>query len=230
MVEQLLYKFSRPIVKTYTNTMLNMDIQWHQPLPKGAKIIAANHPSTTDPFFVAAMANHQVFILINEKLFKVPVFGKYLRGSGHIPVVAGNGRAAMDEALERLARKETIVIFPEGALSPREGGFCEPKSGAARLALISGAPVIPVGIHLVRERVHSIITHIEGQEEEGRWYFHGPYHMTVGRPISFRGNVDDWGYVNTVSKAIMIHIREMAYQSQDRMQQGPNARPVTELY
>jgi len=230
MIEQLLYNFSRPVVKTYTSTMLNMDVQWHQPLPKGAKIIAANHPSTTDPFFVAAMANHQVFILINEKLFKVPVFGKYLRSSGHIPVVVGQGRAAMDEALMRLAQNETVVIFPEGALSPREGGFCEPRTGAARLALLSGAPIIPVGIHLLRERVHSIITHIEGREEEGRWYFRGPYNITVGRPISFRGDVENHEYVQRVSKAIMTHIRELAFQSQDRMQQGPFARPVTEIF
>lgn len=230
MLEALLYTFSRPLVKTYTGTMLNMDVQWHAPLPRGAKIIAANHPSTTDPFFVAAMANQQVFILINEKLFKVPVFGKYLRRSGHIPVVPGHGREAMDEALQRLANNETIVIFPEGNLSPCKGGFCEPRTGAARLAMLSGAPVIPVGIHLQRERVHSIITHIEGNEEEGRWYFHGPYHMTVGRGIFFRGDVEDRHLVQQSSKTIMSHIRELAFQSQDRMQQGPFGSLIKVLF
>lgn len=224
MLEAILYNFSRPVVKTYTGTMLNMNIQWHAPLMPGAKIIVANHPSTTDPFYVAAMANQQVFILINEKLFKVPLFGKYLRRSGHIPVVAGSGKAALDEALLRLANNETVVVFPEGDLSPSGGGFCLPRTGAARLALISGAPVIPVGIHLVREKVHSIITHIEGIEEEGRWYFHGPYHMTVGRALNFHGDVDDRNHVRQISKNIMSHIRELAFQSQDRMQQGPFVR------
>ena len=230
MLEALLYNFSRPVVKTYTGTMLNMDILWHSPLPAGAKIIAANHPSTTDPFYVAAMANHQVFILINEKLFKVPLFGKYLRRSGHIPVVPGSGKAAMDEALQRLANNETIVIFPEGNLSPRAGGFGDPRTGAARLALLSGAPIIPVGIHLMREKVHSIITHIEGKEEEGRWYFHGPYHLTVGRSIVFRGDVDDHNHVRQISKTIMSHIRELAFQSQDRHQQGPFTSPLKVLF
>lgn len=230
MLEALLYNFSRPVIKTYTGTMLNMDILWHSPLPSGAKIIAANHPSTTDPFYVAAMANHQVFILINEKLFKVPMFGKYLRRSGHIPVVPGNGKAAMDEAVQRLANNETIVIFPEGNLSPREGGFGDPRTGAARLALMSGAPIIPVGIHLLREKVHSIITHIEGKEEEGRWYFHGPYHMTVGLPIYFRGDVENHHHVHQISKTIMSHIREMAFQSQDRHQQGPFMSPIKAFF
>lgn len=230
MLEQVLYRLSRPVVKTYSGTMLDMNVKWHEPMPKGPKIITPNHPSTTDPFFVASLVSHQVYILINEKLFKVPVLGKYLRRSGHIPVVAGNGKVAMEEAVQRLAQGDTIVIFPEGDLSPVNGGFCDPRTGAARLALMSGAPVIPIGIHLLRERIHSIISHIEGQEEEGRWYFRGPYNMTVGRPLYFRGDVEDRQYVRQVSKAIMSHIMELAHQSGDRMQQGPTPLPLPEIY
>lgn len=230
MIENLLYQLSKPIVKTYSGTMLDLDVQWHEQMPTGPKIITANHPSTTDPFFVATLFTHQIFILINEKLFKVPVFGKYLRKSGHIPVVVGNGKAAMDEALKRLADGFSIVVFPEGALSPREGGFCEPRTGAARLALQSGAPVVPVGLSLNRDRVHSIITHIEGLEEEGRWYFRGPYKMTVGRAIYFRGDVENHSYVRQVSQAIMHHIQELAHQSDERLKLGLSAFPLPEIY
>ena len=135
MIEGLMYQISRPLVKSYTGSMLKMDVKWHEPLPTGAKIIVANHPTTTDPFFVATLASHQVYILINELLFKVPMLGEYLRRSGHIPVVAGNGKAALDVASNRLAKGDTIIVFPEGKLSPAEGGFCEPRTGAARLAL-----------------------------------------------------------------------------------------------
>ncbi|PKO13207.1 MAG: hypothetical protein CVU39_20125 [Chloroflexi bacterium HGW-Chloroflexi-10] len=230
MLEQILYKFSIPVVKTYSGTMLDLDVHWHEQMPSGPKIIVANHPSTSDPFFVAGLASHQVYILINHVLFKVPVFGKYLRRSGHIPVAPGGGKAAIDEALERLANGDTIVIFPEGMLSPREGGFCEPRTGAARLALASGAPVIPVGIHLQMERTRSIISMVDGKAEEGRWYLRGPYNMTIGRPISFRGNVEDHESVHKVSKSIMSHIKEMTYQSRQRMQQGRTPLPLPELY
>lgn len=230
MIEELMYQISRPIVKSYTGSMLKMDVKWHEPLPKGAKIIVANHPTTTDPFFVATLASHQVFILINELLFKVPVLGEYLRRSGHIPVVAGNGKAAMDEALDRLRNGDTIIIFPEGALSPAEGGFCEPRTGAARLAIMSGVPVIPVGIHLPLERVKFIKSMVEGKVEIGRWYINGPYNMTIGRPLVFHGNVENHAYTRQVSKAIMHHIIEMAHQSRGRMQQGPTAMPLPELY
>lgn len=230
MLEQLMYQMSRPVVKGYVGSMLKMDVKWHEPFPAGAKIIVPNHPTTTDPFFVASLASHQVFILINELLFKVPMLGEYLRRSGHIPVVAGNGKAALEEAVRRLQKGDTVIIFPEGALSPAEGGFCEPKTGVARLALMSGAPVIPVGIHLPMERVRFIKSMVEGKVEIGRWYTNGPYNMTVGRPLNFRGNVENHAFVRQVSKAIMHHIIEMAHQSRGRMQQGPTAMPLPELY
>ncbi|MAT42218.1 MAG: hypothetical protein CL609_07745 [Anaerolineaceae bacterium] len=230
MLEKLLYRLSRPVVKTYVGTMLDLDVEWKTPFPEGPKIIAANHPSTSDPFFVAALANQQSYILINQTLFKVPVFGKYLRKSGHIPVAAGNGPAAMEEALSRLADGSTIIIFPEGALSPERGGFCQPRTGVARLALASGAPVVPVGIHLDRSRIHAIKTEVEGKDEVGRWYIRGPYNMTVGRPLLFRGDVENRPYVRQVSTAIMQHIIEMAYQSRQRRDQGTTAFPLPELY
>ncbi|NPV77488.1 MAG: 1-acyl-sn-glycerol-3-phosphate acyltransferase [Anaerolineae bacterium] len=231
MFSKLLYWFSRPVVKTYTGTMLKMDVQLHEKMPEGPKIIAANHPSTTDPFFVAAIARHQVYILINDLLFQVPLLGAYLRKSGHIPVKPAQGAVAVQSALECLAAGKSIVIFPEGALSPAEGGFYPARTGVARLALMSGAPVIPVGIHLMHERIHSIRSTVKGQVEYGRWYLNGPYNITVGRPLRFRGDVEDRLYVRSVADTIMHHIIEMARQSEQRLHQGPTpliSLPVTQ--
>ncbi len=55
----------------------------------------------------------------------------------------------------------------------------------ARLALSTGAPVIPVGIGLDRARIHLIETLVDGAIEVGTWYFGGPYAMTVGEPLHF---------------------------------------------
>lgn len=221
--QSLLYWASRPVVGTYTGTMLKMDVQKHRELPAGPKIIAANHPSTTDPFFVAAMLREQSFILIKNVLFDVPVLGEYLRRSGHIPVIAGSGQAAIDAALAHLSRGDTVMIFPEGDLSPLEGGFHPARTGVARLALASGAPVIPVGIHLARERLHVIRSVVKGQEEFGRWYLRGPYHVTVGRPIQFTGQVDDHERVRAVAKMVMHHIIELARESENRFKQNPDS-------
>jgi 1-acyl-sn-glycerol-3-phosphate acyltransferase len=215
--DRLMYWFSRPLVIGYSGTMLDLDVFQHQPLPSGGKIIAANHPSTTDPFFVAGMLRQQSFILINNLLFQVPVLGEYLRRSGHIPVEAGQGQRAVDRALDLLRRGKTVIIFPEGDLSPEAGGFQSPRTGVARLALASGAPVIPVGIHLERSRIHAVQSTVRGQTEVGRWYLRGPYHMTVGRAVRYTGNIGDHPRVRSVASAVMHQIIEMARESEFRM-------------
>ncbi len=221
-IDRLMYWFSKPVVLSYSSTMLKLDIRMEQPLPRGPKIIAANHPSTTDPFFVACMARKQVFILINEVLFKVPLLGEYLRRSGHIPVEVGNGPAALESALQLLNQGKTVIIFPEGDLSPEEGGFQKPRTGVARLALASGAPVIPVGIHLQRERIHSIRSTVAGQAHIGRWYIRGPYNMTIGEPLVFKGDVEDRPLVRSVASTVMHNIIELARLSEIRMNQRPS--------
>lgn len=225
--DRLMYWASRPVVRTYTGTMLKMDVFKHEPLPQGAKIIAVNHPSTTDPFFVASMVGQQSFILINELLFQVPILGEYLRRSGHIPVAAGQGPQAIESALNRLKEGKTVIIFPEGALSPEEGGFQKPRTGVARLALASGAPVIPVGVHLQRERMRTIRSTVRGRVEYGRWYIRGPYNLTVGAPLVYRGNPEDRPLVRVVAEAVMHHIIELARESEMRMNSG--FRPLTSL-
>lgn len=221
--EKALYWLSRPIVNTYTGTMLQMDVHKHRELPAGAKIIAANHPSTTDPFFVAAMVKFQSFILINDLLFQVPILGEYLRRSGHIPVKAGHGQAAIDRALEYLRDGHTVMIFPEGDLSPENGGFLRSRTGVARLALESGAPVIPVGIHLERQRIHTYRSVVRGRVEYGRWYLSGPYHMTVGAPLRFKGGSQDRELVRSVADYVMDQIMRMARESRRRFDQTPRA-------
>jgi 1-acyl-sn-glycerol-3-phosphate acyltransferase len=216
LLEKTLYGFSKPVVQGYTSTMLKMDVHKKSAFPAGGKIIAPNHPSTTDPFYVASMLGHQSFIMINNVLFQVPVLGEYLRRSGHIPVIAGKGKDAIDAALEHLKAGHTVMIFPEGLISPLHGGFNKPRTGVARLALASGAPVFPVGIHLRKDRIRSMKSIVDGKEEIGHWYIRGPYNVTVGKPLRFVGDVEDRELVHIVSHDIMLKIMRLAYESEQR--------------
>jgi 1-acyl-sn-glycerol-3-phosphate acyltransferase len=216
ILEKTLYGVSKPVVQGYTNTMLNMDVHKKTPFPAGAKIIAPNHPSTTDPFYVASMLGHQSFIMINNVLFQVPILGVYLRRSGHIPVVVGKGQEAIDAALEHLKAGHTVMIFPEGLISPLKGGFNKPRTGVARLALASGAPVFPVGIHLRKDRIHSLKSIVDGKEEIGHWYIRGPYNVTVGKPLRFSGDIENHELVRNVAHDIMLKIMRLAYESEQR--------------
>jgi 1-acyl-sn-glycerol-3-phosphate acyltransferase len=205
--------------------LLKLDIAQHAPLPDGPKIIAPNHPSTSDPGLVLLGVREQASVLIDETLFKVPVFGRYLRHAGHVPVVEGNRRAAFEKARRLLQAGRTVVIFPEGSISPREGGLHRARTGVARLALLTGAPVIPVGIHLDRERIHPVETVVEGKVEVGTWYLRGPYAMTFGRPMALRGDVEDRAYVRALSRQVMQHIGRLAGESERRLVEAGKLEP-----
>jgi 1-acyl-sn-glycerol-3-phosphate acyltransferase len=217
MLQQTWYMLGRAAVGAYARTMLKMDISQRAPLPKGAKIIAANHPTTADPIWIGLLTLEPMHVLITEMCFKVPLVGQSLRLAGHVPVVTGNGRAAFDEAARLLEAGQTVGIFPEGALSPLDGGLEKPHTGVARLALISGAPVIPVGIHLQRERIRFVETTVGDDTETARWYLHGPYAMTVGEPMRFEGDVEDRRYVRSISERIMQRIARLSRESAQRI-------------
>jgi 1-acyl-sn-glycerol-3-phosphate acyltransferase len=233
MLQQAWYSMGRIAVASYAQFALQMNISRHAPLPKGPKIIAANHPTTTDPILITQVMSEPMHILITEMCFKMPVVGKSLRMAGHIPVVTGNGRAAFDEALQLLRDGKTIGIFPEGALSPLDGGTCYPRTGVARMALMAKVAVIPVGIHVEREHIKFIETTVGDRTETARWYLHGAYAMTVGEPMWFEGDVKDREYVRTVSERIMQRIVRLARESERRMRApqtfGPRVRQPVRL-
>ena len=214
--QKLLYKISRNVVRLYAYFLLNMDIHWHAPLPEGPVLIASNHPSTSDPFYIMVLSRRPVSTMMIESPFRIPVFGSLLHHAGHIPVIPANKHAALDSAHQQLRTGHTVAIFPEGNHSPREGGYLPPRSGAARLALLSGAAVVPVGIYLDRKRSVHITTHIAGRRTVGYWHLKGKYSMTVGQSMHFEGNAEDNAHVYSISKVIMDKIRALARESQVR--------------
>lgn len=217
------YHLGRSLLAEYARWILKADIRQALPLPAGPKILVANHPSTTDPAWVSVLVSEQTTILIKEILFKVPLFGKSLRLSGHIPVIPGQGRCALDQAAELIRSGRTVIVFPEGEISPREGGFQKAHTGAARLALATGAPVIPVGIGLDPRHLRVIPAKIDGILDVGYWYLHGPYAMTVGAPLWFAGDAEDRGQVHTALEEILEHITSLSHESAIRVRA---CRPV----
>jgi 1-acyl-sn-glycerol-3-phosphate acyltransferase len=131
--------------------------------------------------------------------------------------VPGKGRAAFDAACQRLLRGRSVALFPEGDLSPPEGGFLAPRTGAARLALLTGAPIVPIGIYLPRECSRPIVSTVGGKRLTGYLYLRGRYGVTVGQPMHFKGDVEDRGRVAVVSEDIMRQITSLAQESERRV-------------
>ena len=216
MFQNTWYQMGRAIVSFYARGIMHADIQLDTPLPKGAKIIAANHPSTNDPAFVTLITREHVTILIKGSLFSMPLFGRSLRMSGHVPVMCGNGQAALEAGIRLLKAGRTVMIFPEGEISP-DGGYNRAHTGVARLALATGAPVIPVGISLDQKKVRLVPTQIEGEQDTGTWYLNGPYAITVGQPVTFRGDPNDRNHAQTVTGQVMQRITRLSEAGHRRL-------------
>jgi 1-acyl-sn-glycerol-3-phosphate acyltransferase len=217
-MERFLNWAGTKIVGLLSHLMFTMDVVEQEKLPPGPKIFAANHPSTTDPFVVLGYSRRKSRVMIKDVLFDVPVFGPYLNAAGHISVQASNGRAAFERALNTLERGENVIIFPEGHVSPLGGGFWKARTGVARLALETGAPVIPLGIHLDHSRIRLVTSKVKGADEVGTWYLSGPYAITAGRAIHLDGSVDDREQVMHSAERIMAHIVDLAHESRRRLE------------
>jgi 1-acyl-sn-glycerol-3-phosphate acyltransferase len=95
-----------------------------------------------------------------------------------------------------------------------------PHTGVARLALATGAPVLPVGISLDPARIVFKDTLIDGVTERVRWIFSGPYFVTAGRPMAETGSLDDRSGIRLAAARIMDRIALLAGQSSLRMRSG----------
>ncbi|MDL4774562.1 MULTISPECIES: lysophospholipid acyltransferase family protein [Thermomonosporaceae] len=123
-------------------------------LPRsGPVILAANHLAVCDSFLLPLMVPRQVFFLGKNEYFTQPgirgrVQAAFFRGVGAIAVDRSGGRAAlaaMDASAEVLERGQVFAIHPEGTRSP-DGRLYRGRTGVARLALRTGAPVVPAAI------------------------------------------------------------------------------------
>lgn len=139
------------IVVPLVGSIAKFKVHGRENLPlTGAYVIAPNHYSEIDPLVVGSMIwrrGRAPHFLTKESLFKVPVVGWFLTKSGQVPVSRSHGGrgAPIAQAQHIVDDGSVVVVYPEGTLTrdpdlwPMRG-----KTGAARLALDYGIPVIPV--------------------------------------------------------------------------------------
>lgn len=113
----------------------------------GPVILAANHPSYLDPILIILPLKRVIRYMAWDALFKVPGLGRLISALGAFPVDIrrGKGDAAYREALRVLENGEGLGIFPEGQRS-EAGPMGELRSGIARLAIETGAAIVPITI------------------------------------------------------------------------------------
>lgn len=139
------------VVRPLMNLLMGKEWRGLQTLPDTGFVAVANHVSEIDPLAVGHAiyrSGNTLHFMAKDSLFKVPVLRSALRRTNQIPVSRGEraevGRS-LKVAAEVLAGGGAIVIYPEGTLTrDPELWPMRAKTGAARLALTTGAPLIPV--------------------------------------------------------------------------------------
>jgi 1-acyl-sn-glycerol-3-phosphate acyltransferase len=143
-------RLSRVIVPVVCRLRVSTSMPYH--LTRGPLILAGNHIGNFDPIVsTAACAQLRIAVrfLATGGLFDAPVAGAFMRGAGHIRVNRGHETvvSAVDEATVALRAGSTVFIYPEGRIGLDPAVWPEKaRTGMARLALATGAPVVPVAI------------------------------------------------------------------------------------
>lgn len=185
MLPQWALDICRPIVGVICRLCWRMS--WHnaEQIPQtGGVIIAANHQTYVDPFWVAYKVRRPVRFLAWDAAFNWPVVGFFLRLFGAWPLqLEGADLAPIRRSLQWIGGGGAVVIFPEGGRGNPDGTMKKMKAGAVRMALEADVPILPVTIRggervwpsskrLPRLRrsveiVYHPLIHVQQNEDEG---------------------------------------------------------------
>lgn len=144
------FRFGASVLRPILNLIIKRDWRGAEHLPKsGAAIVVCNHLSYVDPLtFTHFLYNNgrAPRYLGKESVFKVPIIGTVIRGAGQIPVSRESKDAVkgLEHAIAVLKAGHLLGVYPEGTLTRDENLWpMKAKTGVARLALITGAPIYP---------------------------------------------------------------------------------------
>jgi 1-acyl-sn-glycerol-3-phosphate acyltransferase len=175
----------------------------------GPVIIASNHLSFSDSIFMPLVVPRKVTFLAKSEYFTSPGPKGLLKkltfiALGQVPVDRSGGRrseAALIAGLKVLAEGKCLGIYPEGTRSP-DGRLYKGRSGIARLAIDSGAPVIPVAMFNTEkiQPTGTVVPKVMRVE------------MIFGEPMYFEGDSTDLLHLRDVTDKIMSAIQAMSGQ------------------
>lgn len=146
------FRFAVIVIKPLLLLLTRRDFRGQQNVPAaGGCIVAVNHISYADPFVVAMFIHdlgRRPRYLAKSPLFRMFLVRSVLKGAKQIPVYRETSDAghALSAAVAAVKSGECLVIYPEGTVTRDPAGWpMLAKTGVARLALMTGAPVIPMG-------------------------------------------------------------------------------------
>jgi len=148
MLPEWAIEICRPIVGFLSRVCWR--VRWreteHIPL-SGGVIIAANHQTYIDPFWVGVPVRRPMRFLAWDAAFTWPIVGYFLKLFGAWPLqLEGSDPAPIRRSLQWIREGGAVMLFPEGGRGNTDGTMKKCKAGAVRMALEAGVPILPVTI------------------------------------------------------------------------------------
>ncbi|MFU8874777.1 lysophospholipid acyltransferase family protein [Micromonospora sp. SL4-19] len=198
----------------------------HIPATGGA-IFAGNHLSVADELLLGTVVPRHLAFWAKSEYFTGTglkgAFSKFvLTGLGAIPVERAGGRAALtafDAAIPVLKGGDLVAVYPEGTRSP-DGRLYRGRTGAARLAVAAGVPIIPVGV-TGTDKAQPIGTRVPrpGRAEIG---------IRFGKPLDFTGRSDDRTSLREMTDELMAEIQKLTGQEYVPRYAPKRSEPTTD--
>jgi 1-acyl-sn-glycerol-3-phosphate acyltransferase len=204
-----LYTVARALLSPVFRRLYDVRTEGLQHLPEhGPALICANHISFMDSLFVPLVLPRRITYVGKAEYLDSWKTKHLLPALGMIPIDRGGGSAserALNTAARLLERGELFGIYPEGTRS-RSGKLYKGHTGPARLALRTGAPLVPVGI-----RGTNVIQPPDAKAPKLR----GEVEIHIGHPIEvdrYRDRTDDRLVLRQLTDELMFEIRELSGQ------------------
>ena len=202
------FTFIEALCRPLLVVLVKRDWRGMQNVPReGGVIVVANHYSFFDPISVGhflVAAGRTPRFLAKAGVFKQPTLGKLFRAAGQIPVYRESRDAALafKDALAAVERGETIIVYPEGTMTKDPGLWpMVGKTGAARIALRTGAPVLPIAQWGAQE----VFAHYSKKPD---FFPRKTLKVTAGAPIDLRAEFGPEVTSEALRKAT-VHIMDV---------------------
>jgi 1-acyl-sn-glycerol-3-phosphate acyltransferase len=199
----MFYWFVKGVFYPFVRLYLGLTREGLEHLPaRGPAIVISNHVSYMDPILLGSAAPRPIHFIVLRWMFDLLLLRWFYWGMGTVAVRAEEGQQdarGIKQALRLLGSGRILGVFPEGTRSS-DGRLQDPRLGAAMIAALSGAPVVPAHIHGARESL----------PVGGRFPAPARVHVRFGRALRFdRARRRDRGALEEFAQEMLDAIRRL---------------------